>query len=48
MDNCRENMQRGVQHVETIVDGAIGTIVLNNEKKRNALSKRLIDSLSRH
>jgi methylmalonyl-CoA decarboxylase len=34
-----------VQHLKTMLDGAIGTIVLNNEKKRNALSKQLVDGL---
>jgi len=31
--------------IETQVDGTIGTIVLNNSEKRNALSRQLVDEL---
>jgi methylmalonyl-CoA decarboxylase len=34
-----------VQHVETKLDGAIGTIILDHPEKRNALSKQLVEAI---
>ena len=34
-----------MQYLETKFDGAIGTIILNHQEKRNALSKPLVDAV---
>lgn len=34
-----------MQHLETMSDGPIGTIILNHKEKRNALSTPLIDAI---
>jgi hypothetical protein len=40
----RNSLERKLQHLETKIDGAIGTIILDHPERRNALSRLMKSS----
>jgi methylmalonyl-CoA decarboxylase len=45
MDSPTRRLERRLQYLETKIDGAIGTLILDHPEKRNALSRQLVDGI---
>ena len=45
MGSTDTSLERKLQYLETKIDGAIGTIILDHPERRNALSRQLVDAV---